>query len=86
MFNVINGIKANQAVNVFDQTADAKLRELRRERGKLTVKIEETRLHDAAANATYKMHLRSVDQMIDSLIAAQTYVLNNRGQIIRNAM
>ena len=85
MINVTNAIKANGMIKDWNKDANATLMQLKKERGRMHVKIEETRLHDADANKVYKEHLRNIEQAIANLEKAIDFVGNNKRDIIVGA-
>ncbi len=82
MFNPINAVKVNNQINNWSVNANETLTRLKKERGRMHVRIEETRLHDADANATYKRHLDNINAMIDSIELAIDTIGKNKAKIV----
>ena len=85
MINPITAIQINNNINDWNDNANVTLKRLKKERGRIRVRIEETRLHDADANQTYKTHLENIEQMITSIETAIDTVSKNRSKIVLSA-
>ena len=85
MINVMNAIKANGMIKDWNGNAEITLQKLRKERGRMHVKIEETRLHDAKAHETYREHLKNIEAAITNIENAMAFVSQNKKNIIVGA-
>ena len=82
MINPITAIQINNNINDWNDNANVTLKRLKKERGRIRVRIEETRLRDADAHKTYKEHLDNINAMIDSIELAIDTIGKNKAKIV----
>ena len=85
MINVMNAIKANGMIKDWNGNAEITLQKLKKERGRMHVRVEETRLHDAKACETYREHLKNIEAAITNIENAMVFVSQNRKNIVFGA-